>query len=151
MRNVLDRCCRENKNTHFMFNNCFPKIAPFMRCRKIYWRLGATNDVTTWRIRVACWICKAMCTYARPRVRVPTCTRKHAHTGHYVILIAFPQQQWFRERAPVLRYKHIVCLALFSENTVRMLDCTGWRKGHLTLMFNTLPLVSSDLCTTFCV
>ena len=26
-------------------------------------------------------------------------TRKHAHTDQYVILVAFPQQQWFRERA----------------------------------------------------
>ena len=31
MRNVLDKSCRENQNTHFMFNNFFPKIAPFMR------------------------------------------------------------------------------------------------------------------------
>ena len=45
--------------------------------------------------------------YARMRMHTPTrsgthmhaCTRKHAHTDQYVILIAFPQQQWFRERA----------------------------------------------------
>jgi hypothetical protein len=45
--------------------------------------------------------------YARMHMHMPTRsgthmharTRKHAHTGQYVILIAFPQQQWFRERA----------------------------------------------------
>jgi hypothetical protein len=30
-RNVSNECCRENQNTHFMFNNFFPKIVPFMR------------------------------------------------------------------------------------------------------------------------
>ena len=38
--------------------------------------------------------------------------RKHAHTGQYVILITFPQQQWFRERASLLRYTHIACIVL---------------------------------------
>jgi hypothetical protein len=49
--------------------------------------------------------------YARMRIHTPTrlginmhaCTRKHAHTDQYVILIAFPQQQWFRERASMYR------------------------------------------------
>ena len=31
MRNVRDKKCRENLNTHFMFNNFFPIIVPFMR------------------------------------------------------------------------------------------------------------------------
>jgi hypothetical protein len=31
MRNVLDKSCRENQNTRFMFNNDFQKIVPFMR------------------------------------------------------------------------------------------------------------------------
>jgi hypothetical protein len=35
-------------------------------------------------------------------------TRKHAHTGQYVILIAFPQQQLFHERVSVLRYTYKV-------------------------------------------
>jgi hypothetical protein len=47
--------------------------------------------------------------YARMRIHTPTRpgthmharTRKHAHTDQCVIFIAFPQQQWFRERASV--------------------------------------------------
>jgi hypothetical protein len=45
--------------------------------------------------------------HARMRIHTPTrpgthmhaCTRKNAHTDQYVILTAFSQQQWFRERA----------------------------------------------------
>jgi hypothetical protein len=33
--NYNDKCfrqsCKENQNTHFVFNNLFPKIVPFMR------------------------------------------------------------------------------------------------------------------------
>jgi len=37
MRNVSDKRCRENQNTHFMLNNFFPKIVPFMRWRGKIW------------------------------------------------------------------------------------------------------------------
>ena len=31
MRSVSDKSCRENQNTHFVFNNFSPKIVPFLR------------------------------------------------------------------------------------------------------------------------
>jgi len=31
MRNISDKNCRENQNTHFMFNTFFLNIMPFMR------------------------------------------------------------------------------------------------------------------------
>ena len=31
MRNVSDKSCRENQNTHFVFGNFFSKIVPFVR------------------------------------------------------------------------------------------------------------------------
>jgi len=31
MVNVLDKYHRDNQNTHFMFNNFFPGLVPFMR------------------------------------------------------------------------------------------------------------------------
>ena len=38
MRKFSDKICRENQNTHFMFNNIFPKIMTFMRqCGKIWY------------------------------------------------------------------------------------------------------------------
>ena len=64
-----------------MFRNVYERMS-----RNVVEIEGATNDVTIWRIRVACWISRAICTYAHARARVPTCThararaRKHAHT-----------------------------------------------------------------------
>jgi hypothetical protein len=49
--------------------------------------------MTIWCMRIACFIPKA--------------TNKHSH---YVILIAFPQQQWLHERASMLHYTYIACL-----------------------------------------
>jgi len=49
--------------------------------------------MTIWHMRIACWIPKATDTHSE-----------------YVILIAFPLQQWFRERASVLLYTYIDCL-----------------------------------------
>jgi hypothetical protein len=75
-----------------------------------------------------------VCECTRPRVRVTTCThartRKHAHTDQYVILIAFPLQQWFRERASVLRYTYIACLVL-----VFLLPISNRHAFKLTLHF----------------
>ena len=73
---------------------------------------GAANDVTTWRMRNACWISKATharaCT--RPRARLPT----HPPATHkYIILIAFPRQQWFAN-APQC-YVIVYCVSYFKE------------------------------------
>jgi hypothetical protein len=59
--------------------------------------------------------------YKRPRIHPPTHTRTdilrariythaRAYTQKYIMLIAFPLQQWFRERALVLGYTYIACL-----------------------------------------
>jgi hypothetical protein len=50
------------------------------------------------RMRTACWITKD--TNAHPE---------------YVTLIAFPWQQWSRERASMLRYTRIVCLVIHVQ------------------------------------
>ena len=113
MRNVLDKSCRENENTYFMFNNRFFRKS----CRlwdnveKYGGDWGATNDVTIWRIRVACWINKATCTPARTHARTQC-----KNTKKHIKCIAFP-------RASLLRFTYIVCLvkttrcqtALFSS------------------------------------
>ena len=56
-----------------------------------------------------------MHTPTRPGNHMHVHTRKHAHTHQYVILIAYPQQQWFRERASVLRYTYIACLVTITH------------------------------------
>jgi hypothetical protein len=99
MRNGLDKICRENQNTHFMFNNFFPKIVPFLISYNVekYGRARqATDDNIIRRVRFACWVTK------------PTDTH-----SEYIILIAFPLEQGLRERAAVLRL-YIHCLSFFN-------------------------------------
>jgi hypothetical protein len=54
------------------------------------------------RMHFACWITKA--------------TDIHSE---YVILIAFPLQQWLRERASILHYTYIACLVAECEQKVK--------------------------------
>jgi hypothetical protein len=94
MINIADKSCRENQNAHCTFNDFFF----FFENRAVYeimWRnivdLGRPQ-MTIWRMRIACWIPKATNTHSQ-----------------YVILIAFPLQQWLRERASLLRYTYTAC------------------------------------------
>ena len=54
--------------------------------------------MTIRHISIACWIRKA----------------KNTHS-EYVILTAFPLQQWLHERASVFRYTHNACLVKFGK------------------------------------
>jgi hypothetical protein len=56
------------------------------------------RQMTTWRMRVACWICNTTHMATPPPPPREICST------------AFPRQQWFPERASVLRYMHIACL-----------------------------------------
>ena len=58
-------------------------------------RQTTANSITR-RMRFAYWIAQS--------TDIPT---------EYVIIIAFPRQQWLRECASVLRYKYIACLVIF--------------------------------------
>jgi hypothetical protein len=95
MRNVSDKRFRENQNTHFVFSKFFFLVENRTVCENM-WKNIVERDrpqMTTWRMRNACWIPKATNTQTE-----------------YVILIAFPMQQWLHERASVLRYTHIARL-----------------------------------------
>jgi hypothetical protein len=61
-------------------------------------------QVTIWRMRIGCWIPKATNTHS-----------EHVTRCFFVILIAFPLQQWQHERAPMLRYAHTACLVTDDE------------------------------------
>ena len=52
-------------------------------------------QMTLWRMRLACWITKA--------------TNTHSD---YVILVAFPLQQWLHERDSMLHFTYIPCLVI---------------------------------------
>jgi len=91
MRNVTDKCCRENQNTHFMF-----AVFDILAVYEIMWsKIGRAvrQQMTTRRTRVACRKTKA----TNP-------------LSEYVILIAFPLQQWLHERASMELYTYIASL-----------------------------------------
>ena len=71
----------------------------------------AKNDVTMCHIRIECWISKA----TRMHTATPPVTYINTHTDKYVIRIAFPRQQSFRESASLLCYTYIVCLVIFKH------------------------------------
>jgi hypothetical protein len=87
-----------------MVNNFFSRKS----CRKYGEARRATNDVTTWRLRVACWISKATCTQAHAH------TRTHARKGTKRTLTwntsCFSTATLIREGSSILRYTHIVRL-----------------------------------------
>jgi hypothetical protein len=99
MRNVSDKSCRENQNTHFMFSTFFLKIVPFMIYCAKYGTAGQATDVNIiWGMCFACWITNATDTHSE-----------------YVILIAFPWQQWFHESTSMLCFTYAACLVIFWE------------------------------------
>jgi len=93
MKNVTDKCCRENQSTDFVFSNFSPKILPFVRqCGKIGVETNRPQ-MTIWHMRITCWIPKATETLSE-----------------HVIFLVFPQQQWLDESASVLRHTYIASL-----------------------------------------
>ena len=65
-------------------------------CKSIVDTAGrTTDDNIKRRMHIACWIPKATSTHSQ-----------------YVVLIAFPLQQWLNQRASVLRYTYVACLVL---------------------------------------
>jgi len=91
MRNVLEKSCKENQNTHFIFSDFFKKLY----CLWDMWKNIVEPDrqhMTTWLMCLACWMSKATSTHSE-----------------YIILIDFPLQQWLHEHSPVLHYTYIAC------------------------------------------
>jgi hypothetical protein len=99
--NVSDKSCRENQNTRFVFEN----FAFYELLRKNTVEPG-WRRMKIWRMRIAYWIIKATDTYSE-----------------YVILIAFPLQHWWYERASLLRYTCIVCfVSWYVDFLTRLTD-----------------------------
>ena len=90
MRNISDKSCRENQNTHFVcsnsfFENCADYEKMWKNTVERFW-----PQMTMWRMRIACWIPQAINTHSDS-----------------VIFIAFPQQHWLHERTSKLRCTYI--------------------------------------------
>jgi len=106
MRNVSDKNCRENQKKAFYVQQLFSERRSV--CEIIWKNIGRARQVTgentciTHRIRTECWITMA--------------TDIHSE---YAIFIAFPLQQWLRERATMLRCTYIVLLPLPATEGLR--------------------------------
>ena len=57
-RNIPDKSCRENENSHYMFNHFFLNRTIYEVIRKNTVESGRPQ-MTTWRMGTACWIPKA--------------------------------------------------------------------------------------------
>jgi hypothetical protein len=115
MKNISDKRCRENQNTHFEFSNFVSENRAFY---EIMWKNIVEADrpqMATWRTRFAFWIHKAANTHSE-----------------YVTTIAFPLQQWLHERASVLCYSYIACL-VFSHPFLRFLLCEFDTWGYVNM------------------
>jgi len=97
MRNVSDKSCRENQNTHFMFNNfLFRKSCRLWDNVEIFFRAGRPHR-TMWSMCTACWKTKATHIYSE-----------------YVTLTAFPLQKWLHKRASLLGYTYVASLVKYA-------------------------------------
>ena len=75
MRNVSEKCCRQNQNTHFMFNKFFQELCLYEIMWKIITEPGRPQ-MAIWHMCTAFWIPKGTII-----------------VSVYVIVIAFPLQQ----------------------------------------------------------
>ena len=99
MRNMSDGFVEKIK-THFMCNDLSPPPHP-LPPPKNPWRNTVEpyrSQMTAQHMHITCWICKA--------------TNTHLE---YVILFAFPLQQWLHEHASVLCYTYIAAYLAFWE------------------------------------
>jgi hypothetical protein len=129
MRNVSDKSCRENQNTHFVFKT-FRKSCRLCYNVEKYFRAGQATDNN---------IAHAHC-------MLDTYIYKYIHSG-CVILIVFPLQQWLHERASLLSYTYIaypvICMA---EGTTAPLSSVLKKLTNPQLVKNVeniLPLVTN--------
>jgi hypothetical protein len=129
MRNVLDKFVEKLK-THILCSIAFSRKSCRLwnKVEKYGTARQATDDNIIRRMRFACWITKATDTHLV-----------------YVIIIAFPRQQWLRERASILRLC-VHCVSL-------LIDCacsTGNWKSSLCRYVKLWPPVNGLISLRVC-
>jgi len=92
MRKFSNKCCRWNRNTHFLFNFFFSRKS----CRLL-------DNVE---------ICGGA-GQATDEGHVGYLRLQETHS-EYVVLVVFPLQQQLRKRSSMLRYTYVSCLAYFN-------------------------------------
>jgi hypothetical protein len=128
MRNVSHESCRDDQNTHVMFNNFF-RISYHLwdNVKKYSSAINATDDNIIWCMRILCWI-----TYAPPP---PT----HTHTQNMKYLLLFHGTNGYAKAPQCYVHKYIACLLLSFIHLVQRVD------DHVCVIFTVFVLVS--LCS----
>ena len=94
-----------------MFNNFFfPKSCRLSDNVETYGARGAKYGHIM--AHTSCMLDNKGYMHAREGTRPRSHAHAREHAHKYVILIAFPRQQWLRERASMLRYTCTVCLVI---------------------------------------
>jgi hypothetical protein len=128
MRNVSDKSCREKSKHTFYVQYIFsPKLCHLWYNMKRYGRgRQATDDNITWHMHFIWQVTKDTDTHSE-----------------YVILNAFPQQQWLHERASLLSYMYIACLVLncdiFLQKQCALFGVFYLNDWHSTFLEYVLP------------
>ena len=100
MRNMSDKICKWNQNTHFVFGNFFLKknsAVYEIMCKNIVERGRQHLTIR----RISRWVPKATNTLSK-----------------YVIFVVFPLQQRLHERTSVVRYTSIALLVMDTFNSI---------------------------------
>jgi hypothetical protein len=123
----------EKIKTNFMFNNCFLKSKTRFIFKKRFFEHRAVYEMMwkIWDMRIASWI--------------PKTTNTHSE---YVILIAFPLQQWLQESVSMLRYTCLVVTKItLHDYTVRdrIIVCFT-RPGQTATLYTVL---CAPVCISF--
>jgi hypothetical protein len=108
MRNISDKICTENQNTHFMFGSgffVFQKSYPLWDNVEIYGTVGQTTDENM----------------AHARFTLGSQVYKYTFL-EYVILIVFPLQPSLHEVALMLLYTYIACIVQIYWRNVYQLQ-----------------------------
>jgi hypothetical protein len=121
MRNVSDKICRRNQNTHFVFSNFFP-----------LWDMWK-NAIEPYRPQMPYKTAHALWILGNKATNIPS---------EYVILFALPRQKWLRERASMLRL-YIHCLPSLMFNSRPYRPCLHGRS-------TAQPSTRSAVCRSHC-
>ena len=98
---VSDKSCRENQNTHLVFNTLFfpPEIRAVYEIIWNHFVEPGRPQMKIWSTRIACWIPKA------------TNTLRICNTS-------FRRQQWLRERASIYVTRTLPVLSILTFSTI---------------------------------
>ena len=120
MRNVTGKICRENQKTHFMSSNFFRKSYRLWDNMKNTVESGRPS-VTTWRMRIACWIPKAA--YIKSGIYNSYCfsTAAVITRTRPIVTCIRTLPDWLNVFLTVQRELTIYCLPTW---------CTAWVRTH---------------------